>query len=514
MSRTIYIEKAYNFFVDAEKKALVFSLQDVASATGWSIQTVKAYKTKKWDEFLKETQSGFVCEGVAALSIDAFIRVHAQKITLEDNLLRPKHSPKIDALIDKSRESALLAVQIFNNPMMQFRTPGFIVNMVIAYTALLHAVFERDGIDYRYKKPDGTYQVIDKDFKYWELSMCLKKYYGGKQTPETENLRLFIQLRNKIEHRFVPALDFAISGYCQSLLLNFERVLVDEFSQYFALGQSGLALALQISEYTSQRQEALRRIQTNHLDSISSFITEYGESLPDEILTSSDFCFRAFLVPKLGNHAKTSDKVIEFIKFDVNNPEEMEQYEKQVAFIKEKQVLVPHNIRAHNIVEIFLAQDKLAYPSVYIQAALTENRIYLPIYYFASLSKKKEFSLAEVIDSVPNIGLHKKKIFVQRLKDDADRKKYYQWPKTDQAKKIRSDIIERILDKSLRRKLYDAKNLFQAIQLLEKNQIDKDYVLDLLSELYAEYSTDQYLNTDLYKAICRIDYCLFGFDIV
>lgn len=52
------------------------------------------------------------------------------------------------------------------------------------------------------------------------------------------------------------------------------------------------------------------------------------------------YSFRAFLIPKIGNHAKSADIAIEFISYDPANPEEMEKYEKQVAFIREKQVQV------------------------------------------------------------------------------------------------------------------------------------------------------------------------------
>ena len=53
-----------------------------------------------------------------------------------------------------------------------------------------------------------------------------------------------------------------------------------------------------------------------------------------------------------GNHATSSDVAIEFVKYDPNNPEEMEQYEKQVAFIREKQVQVADQglLRANEVV--------------------------------------------------------------------------------------------------------------------------------------------------------------------
>ena len=58
-------------------------------------------------------------------------------------------------LVKKSREAAIAAVQIFNNPSMLFKSELFIVLMVIAWTYLLHAYYKKNGIDYRYVAKEG-----------------------------------------------------------------------------------------------------------------------------------------------------------------------------------------------------------------------------------------------------------------------------------------------------------------------------------------------------------------------
>jgi hypothetical protein len=57
-----------------------------------------------------------------------------------------------DELLRKSREAALAAVQIYNNPTIQFKAELFIVTMNIAWTYLLHAYYRKKRIDYRYSK--------------------------------------------------------------------------------------------------------------------------------------------------------------------------------------------------------------------------------------------------------------------------------------------------------------------------------------------------------------------------
>lgn len=333
------IRLAYRFFCQAEKESRVFTLNEISSYVGWNIQTVNTYKTKRWHMFLEVQDGGYLCKGVSSISEEIFVKMHSQKLETYDEVLRPRFTPEIDLLIDKSRESALLAIQIYNNPLASFRAYGYIVHMIIAYTALFHAIFEKGGIAYWYKDNEGNPKYTDGDFRYWELDKCLDCYFPGQTTPETANIKLFIGLRNQIEHRFIPLLDSDISGLCQALLINFEKLILKEFGSYFVLGQD-LAISLQLTEFTNLRRLALRKIQSAYYKDVQDYINSYRNHLPDEINQSQDFCFRAFLIPIIGNHAQSSDIAIEFVRYDPNNPEEMAIYEKQVAFIRQKLVKI------------------------------------------------------------------------------------------------------------------------------------------------------------------------------
>jgi hypothetical protein len=50
----------------------------------------------------------------------------------------------------------LSAVQIYNNPLITFKTESFIVLSLIAWTYLLHAYYRKQGIDYRYSTGTGS----------------------------------------------------------------------------------------------------------------------------------------------------------------------------------------------------------------------------------------------------------------------------------------------------------------------------------------------------------------------
>src|SRR5258708_39355079 len=83
------------------------------------------------------------------------------------------------ALIQKAREAMLSAVQIYNNPLISFKTESFIVLSIIAWTYLLHAHYRAKRIDYRYFTGQATRRRFvrnpDGSIRYWELTECLAK---------------------------------------------------------------------------------------------------------------------------------------------------------------------------------------------------------------------------------------------------------------------------------------------------------------------------------------------------
>jgi Protein of unknown function (DUF3644) len=59
-------------------------------------------------------------------------------------------------LVKKAREAMLTAVQIYNNPQIDFKSELFIVTTVIAWTYLLHAHYRKSRVEYRQIDPSMT----------------------------------------------------------------------------------------------------------------------------------------------------------------------------------------------------------------------------------------------------------------------------------------------------------------------------------------------------------------------
>ncbi|CAM3593991.1 DUF3644 domain-containing protein [Helicobacter ganmani] len=119
-------------------------------------------------------------------------------------------------LLKKSKESALSAVQIFNNPNMLFKSESFIVLIIIAWTYLLHSYYKSKKIDYRYCERQNQRKKFSKtkngSYKYWELERCLNDEHNPIDKDTSNNLRFLIGLRHEIEHQMTTKIDDLLSA--------------------------------------------------------------------------------------------------------------------------------------------------------------------------------------------------------------------------------------------------------------------------------------------------------------
>lgn len=246
---------------------------------------------------------------------------------------------KVKELLEKSKESCLLAVDVYNKPMTSFRSGAYVVFMIIAWTSLFHAIFERDGVNYYYKKAPNSrfYKKIDNEKMAWEVKECVKYYFKSSnknEIPIMKNLELFIPLRNKIEHRLLPELDEILFGECQALLHNLEFILNKEFGEDHCINES-LVFSLQFAHWVP-KSNSIKNNSPKDIIKLQKYIEKYREGLDKDIYSDQRYSFKAYLIPKIVNNPNKADYAIEFIKFDSSNPEEMKNYEKVITLIQEK----------------------------------------------------------------------------------------------------------------------------------------------------------------------------------
>lgn len=280
--------------------------------------------------------------------------------------------------LQKAREAMLLAIEVYNKPATAFKTYGYVVLVVIAWTALFHAIFEKRGTRYFYKdkKNKRKYLRVDGELKAWELDTCIDKYYLGQENPVSKNLQFLIGLRNKIEHRFLPQIDNDVFGECQAALLNFENVLEKEFGGKYAIN-ANLAYSLQTSrEKPKSKEDVYKKLQIRALLNTRTYIEEFRNALPSHIHQSPEYSFKIFLIPKITNHASSSDLAVEFVRYDADKPEEMSRYSRLVTFIKEKEiqhVVAAKDSEKDNAQKVVLTRDATKASGRYVHETVSEE---------------------------------------------------------------------------------------------------------------------------------------------
>jgi hypothetical protein len=245
--------------------------------------------------------------------------------------------------LEKCRSAAIAAVDVYNRPGPRFRTAHYIVMIVMAWSALFHAIFYKRRVNPWYKKSGKNrkgdrYVRIDGDPKHWDLSECLKQFYEGTTPPERKNLEFLIGLRNKIEHRHLPELDAGLYGECQAALLNLEELLTAEFGARYAMAEQ-LAISLQFTQLIpSEKKKAAKTLAGKAAKSLKEYVEKFRGGLPSSTLNSTKYSFTVFLVPKTANRKDLADVAVEFIKIDEANPVELGRLEKLNVLIKEKHI--------------------------------------------------------------------------------------------------------------------------------------------------------------------------------
>lgn len=239
-------------------------------------------------------------------------------------------------LLTKSREAMLSAVQIFNNPNIQFKSEIFIVLSHIAWLYLLHAYYRVNNIEYRYYKMVNIRRRFNTTkrgaYKYWELERCLNNDKCPIDKVTTANLRFLIGLRHEIEHQMTTKIDNYLSARFQSCCLNYNYYIKKLFDQKFAIDKH-LSISLQFSTIDEEQSDELKKF-TDLPKNIASYINDFDNELSDELYNDIRYSYRVLYVPKSVNHKGQADKVIEFIS--AKSPE-AKGLNKEYRLIKERE---------------------------------------------------------------------------------------------------------------------------------------------------------------------------------
>jgi hypothetical protein len=220
-------------------------------------------------------------------------------------------------MLDASKEEAVLAVKLFNDPTGERSLEAFVVHMHLAWLYLLQAEWTKARKDYRVPDPahKGWFKKIDGEHQTPSLDWFVKEKWS-EGSPTRANLEFFIRLRNKIEHRHSgsnDALSTVISGQCHALLLNYEEGIVGVGGQGDSLA-TVLRFPVFVGGFTDHGKDSIVKLTNSLPADLRTFLAEYDKSLDNAVSRDPGYCLRLSVVLEKGN--RKGDLSLQFINMD------------------------------------------------------------------------------------------------------------------------------------------------------------------------------------------------------
>jgi Domain of unknown function (DUF3644) len=235
-----------------------------------------------------------------------------------------------DERLIRSRESMLLAVQVFNSPALKFKTEVFSVLANVAWTYLMHEHFLRKGI--KLEKADGLTHSLS-----WMLEQPECPVSDGMKA----NLRALKEIRDSVEHRLFGKSDLKWLGVYQACCLNYDKTLIKLFGEKLSL-QHDLSFALQFSKLSFDQISTLQDYEIP--EHIKALDARLEEELTDHQKDDIEYQFRVVYT------LDSSSKGRAHIKFVHPNSEEAEQIRN--VLVKTRSGDETHPLRATKVVQL------------------------------------------------------------------------------------------------------------------------------------------------------------------
>ncbi len=223
-----------------------------------------------------------------------------------------------DELVKKAQEAMLTAVQVFNNPQIEFKAELFIVTATIAWTYLMHAFYRKKGIEYRKFTQHGQRRIFEKTrfgaYWNWSLLECLEHDDCPVDDIVKINLRFLVGIRNEIEHQMTTRIDEQVSAKFQATAMNFNTCIKALFGDKHSL-DSEQAFSIQFSGINEDAAKELMA-QADLPKHIRSFVAQFENGLTPEEYNDQRFSYRVFFGRKTSNTKTGADTAVEFISAD------------------------------------------------------------------------------------------------------------------------------------------------------------------------------------------------------
>jgi len=257
------------------------SESEILKATGWKTSSWRVYRNNAlYAPFLREiTPANFEVTLDANISEDEFRR----QITQTKEPGSAIKSRLARALITRSRDNIVLALEVYNRPTLINRLDAFAMLFTTAWEQLLKAeLIEKhsEAHVFRPQKPGRRRESIG-------LDECLRQVFTRARDPVRLNIERIAELRHSATHLVMPELQPSFARLFQAGVLNFSRRFREKTGMTVVPRQNVGLLILAASE----DQIEAAPLHKLYGDEIAGELLEFAKTVDDEAANINDARF-------------------------------------------------------------------------------------------------------------------------------------------------------------------------------------------------------------------------------
>jgi len=260
-------EKLLDLLQKKEDEGKNVTLKEILEKTGWKESTFLTYLKKgQLSEFLNEVKDKvYAPSNASSLTVSQFTRRLSQSKHIRE-LGHKCKSRLAKALLKKSRDNMLLALELYNRPSLENRLDGFVLCFCTAWEQLLKSILiEKNGEEFIFRdkvNSKGIRETIS-------LRECLDSLFKVND-PVKKNIERVTYFRDRAVHLLMPEVQGVISRIFQSGIMNYGSKF-QEFSE---------------QQFISTMQSGMLSLLGDMRDPTSTYIrAKYGEDIGSEVMS-------------------------------------------------------------------------------------------------------------------------------------------------------------------------------------------------------------------------------------
>lgn len=258
---------------------------------------------------------------------------------LEGQLQRAGLVPSEARLTDEqaqlmhARHAALSALRVWNDPLATFKTGTFALLFVAAWNSLAIACAMKDNWEWREMNRRVPVLIDGHEKSLPTEDLVAAAFAGATHHGLRENVTDWLNLRNSVAHRHLPALDVLAIPRAQAGLLNFEGALASHFGEDLSLSEQ-LSVPLQLSGFRDPGVLSSAKLLQASLPVDVQGLLNRATSEDPELLADPTYALRVAFIPVVPASGRNPDAVAHFVKPGEVPPELAEVIEDLVVLPK------------------------------------------------------------------------------------------------------------------------------------------------------------------------------------